>query len=158
MATTISGDDNFDTASPSVTLLGTLATPTSGSSVTLSSVDLSGYSFLEVHVMGVSTNNNAAWIGLNGDTEKYTLGRQNTGAGVAGYGINLMCRVDLSTGIGFATLTGITTSTTFAASYTQYGGGHNYGITTSTTSLSIQVRSGYTFGSTAGTVKFYGVR
>lgn len=159
MVSTISGDDNFDSSSPSATLLGTLTTPTnSGSSLSLSSLNLANYQFLEVHVMSVSTNNNGAWIGLNGDTERYALARQNTGAGVAGYGISMMCRVNLSTGYGFSTLTGITTSAGFVNAYTNYGGGHNYGVTTSTTSLTIYVRSGYTFGSTAGTIKFYGVK
>lgn len=156
MASTISGDDNFDTANPSAKLLGT--TLPSGSSVTLSNVDLSDYLFLEVHCMNIRLNSNQ-WYGLNGNGEAYTVAKQGTGAGVSGYGASAMCRVNLNTGWGFATGSGNTSGngTGWAANYDSYGGGHNYGVTTSTTSLTMYARSGYTFAS-QGEFKFYGIK
>ena len=155
MPSYISGDDNFDSGEVGgVTLLGTLAA--SGSSVTLSSVDLTNYKFLQIDCMNVQVNNNNAWYGLNGNTERYAIAKQNTGAGVSGYGANATCKVNLSTGYGFNSVTGVTTSAGFAGSYITYGGGHNFGVTTSTTSLTIYARSGYTLSQ--GEFKFYGIR
>ena len=157
MASTISGNDNFDSGSPSITLLGTLSSP-SGSSVTLSSVDLSGYKQLHIHCTNIQLNS-TQWYGLNGSGEANAVCKFGTGAGVPGYGASAFCIVNLDTGWGFSSGSGNTVNngTGWSANYDSYGGGKYYGVTTSTTSLTMYARSGYTFSS-QGDFKFYGIR
>lgn len=163
MVSTISGDDNFDSASPSVTLLGTLTPTASATSLTLSSVDLSGYKFVDIHVNHVRLNNNSAWLALNNNGEGDALGRMGSGAGVAGYGMSVRARVNLETSVMYTERVGILrdsgTDFLFVSGDHTYAGGHSgMNVTTSTTSLTINVRSGYSFEAAQGNIKLYGIR
>ena len=145
-----------------VTLLGTLTPTVGATSLTLSSVDLSGYTFLEVHVNHVRLTNNNAWIALNNNSEADALGKQATGAGVADYGMFVQATVNLSTSVMYSGTTGVLrdsgTDFLWAATNDQYAGGRGgMNVTTSTTSLTINVRSGYSFQAAQGNIKFYGV-
>jgi len=162
MATTISGDDNFDTASPSVTLLGTLTL--SGSGTTLSNLNLTSYKFLRVDFIACRQNSNGGWINI-GATQNQgarAVFKHSTGAGVSTYGGFASCTIDLATGYGYRTATQMcnisasTGETAPAAVLNTYAGGTRLFITNSSTSVPILARSGYTID--AGTAKIWGIR
>lgn len=161
MASTISGNDNFDSANPSATLLGTLSL--SGSSVTLSSLTLTGYSFLRVDFIACRISSNT-WANIGGTQNQgaRAVFNQNTGAGVSTYGGFSSTTIDLATGYAYSTPTrmcNISTSTgeTAPASVNNtYAGGTRVFITNSSTSVPLYARSGYTFA--AGSAKIWGIR
>ena len=162
MATTISGDDNFDTASPSVTLLGTLTL--SGSGTTLSNLTLTGYKFLRVDFIACRQNSNGGWINI-GATQSQgarAVFKHTSGAGVSTYGGFSSTTIDLSTGYAYSTNTRMcnidatTGETPPVQTVETYSGGTRVFITNSSTSVPILARSGYTID--AGTAKIWGIR
>ena len=162
MATTISGDDNFDTASPSVTLLGTLTL--SGSGSTLTNLTLTGYKFLRVDFIACRQNSNGGWINI-GATQNQgarAVFKHSTGAGISTYGGFSSTTIDLATGYAYSTPTRMcninasTGETAPAAVVDTYSGGTRVFITNSSTSVPILARSGYTID--AGSAKIWGIR
>ena len=128
------------------TLLGTIAT-TSGTSVTLSGLDLTGYRQLVCALEGVSGNQTATTrMQLNGanlciirwtDPADYFTG---------------LAFIDLSSGI-FA-CSGNTFAAAVAADGAVQGGGGPSGLTTASTSITFTVPTG---NFDAGSIKVYGV-
>lgn len=155
MASVIRGSDNFDSGVGSTTLLGTL-TPTAGAtSISLSGLNLSSYKLLHIMAKEVALNagnNSNLYLQHNGGRGKWVVSivssRYNGGKTL----------IDLSTGYGY---TG-STSAINANSFTEYtnstagSGARNYGITTSTTTITIYASSGSFFA--YGNIKFYGVK
>ena len=159
--TSVLGSGDISTGAS--TLLGTL-TPTSGAtSLTLSSVDLSEYKFLEVHVNHVNFSSVNAYVGLNSDAEGHAMGKQTSGATTSGYGMSVRALVNLDTGVMYAGVSGTASTNSTPVAWVgindTYAGGHtNIGVTTATTSLTIYMRSGYSFSLAQGNIKFYGVK
>lgn len=135
-----------DLPSGGATLLGTIAT-TSGTSVTLSGLDLTGYRQLVCALEGVSGNQTATTrMQLNGanlciirwtDPADYFTG---------------LAFIDLSSGI-FA-CSGNTFAAAVAADGAVQGGGGPSGLTTASTSITFTVPTG---NFDAGSIKVYGV-
>lgn len=121
-------------------LLGTVTT-TSGSTQTLSSLDLTNLTSLECIVNGVSTNSSTSQLRLAGQTISQTLGS------VSGtfYGT---ITVDLATGIISSKLS--TLSETAGSVYNATSS-----LTTSSTSLSFTLAGG---SFDAGSIRVYGVK
>jgi hypothetical protein len=127
-----------------VTHLGTLAT-TSGTSVTLSGLTLTGYKFLQFQFEGVSTTSTTSFLRLNG----YIVAALNPGtAADISFGGGI---IDLSNG-AFWCAAAAFTGTTFAGS-NGYGGPS--GLTTSSTSVTFTA-SANNFD--AGSIRIYGVK
>ena len=123
-----------------LTLLGTLAT-TSGSSVTLSGLDLTGYKQLQVFTSGVSGSSTSSTLNLN--SLPFTQATISSAAYyTSGGGI-----IDLQSGLFF---TGYYT-------YTFGGGGSGgeSGLSTASTSITFTISAG-TFD--AGSIRIYGVK
>jgi len=124
-------------------LLGTIPT-TSGSSVTLSGLDLTGYKQLQFFLQGVSgTLDTASYLNLNGWPVSYTningVTNNATGSGI----------IDLASGI-FSSCTAVVYSTVIGS----YGGGGLSGLTTASTNITFTISAG-TFD--AGSIIVYGV-
>ena len=128
-----------------VTLLGTLAT-TSGTSVTLSSLDLTSYSTLYFVIDGVHAA--SASVGARVEINSFAMSRL-FGSSPARPTTGLSY-VDLATGFGQSG----TTTLQDGAYYTATGHGFNSGLTTSSTSITFTA-SADSFG--AGSIKVYGV-
>ena len=126
-----------------MTLLGTIAT-TSGSSVTLSGLGLTGYKFLQLSMSEVSSSSSFDFMNLNGYSAV-----QVTAGDVAHvtYGGGF---IDLSTGAFYVSATTLN-GTAIAAQSTRGG---TSGLTTASTSITFTLSSG-TFD--AGSIKVYGV-
>jgi hypothetical protein len=129
----------------SITLLGTIAT-TSGSSVTLSGLTLTGYKQLQFVFEGVSGTASSSFLRLN---DKYVAPPTITGAGDSCTGGG---HIDLASGVFWA------------SSATLFGGGGGAadkssggasGLTTSSTSITFTISAG-TFD--AGSIRIYGVK
>ncbi len=145
-----------------ITHLGTLTPSVGATSLSLSSVNLSSYKFLIVHVNHVRVNSDNVWFGLNGNGEGDALTRQDSGAGSTGYGISVRAIVDLNTSVMYTGVGGImrdSGSDFLWGTYSiTYAGGHaGMNVSTSTTTLTIDVRSGYSFQVAQGNIRFYGV-
>ena len=145
-----------------ITHLGTLTPSAGATSLSLSSVNLSSYKFLTVHVNHVRVNSDNVWFGLNGNGEGDALTRQDSGAGSTGYGISVRAIVDLSTSVMYTGNGGIMRDSgsdfLWVESSSTYAGGHaGINVSTSTTTLTIDVRSGYSFQVAQGNIRFYGV-
>ena len=128
-----------------VTLLGTLAT-TSGTSVTLSSLDLTSYSTLYFVIEGVHAS--SASVGGRFEINSWSISRL-FGSSPARPSTGLSY-VDLTTGFGQSnvnTLEG-------GAYFTSTGYGFNSGLTTSSTSITFTTSTD-SFG--AGSITIYGV-
>ena len=134
-----------DLPSGGATLLGTIAT-TSGTSVTLSGLDLTGYTHLQLIAEGVSSNQTTAVYAR--------LNNQNL-LTVAINGVT-----DYSTGSGFIHIpTGVfwSASSVFWSGDTagrSYGYGGASGLTSASTSITITLTAGVF---DAGSIKVYGV-
>jgi len=161
MSSTIRGNDNFDTASPSVTLLGTITL--SGSGTTLSNLDLTDYAFLRVDFIACRLNVNS-WANIGGTQNQgaRAVFNQSTGNGVSTYGGFCSVTIDLSTGYAYSTPTRMcnidasTGETAPAAVSDTYSGGTRVFITNSSTSVPLYARNGYQFA--AGTAKIWGIK
>ena len=134
-----------DLSSGAVTLLGTLAT-TSGTSVTLSSLDLTSYSTLYFVIDGV----HAASASVSGRVQinSWPIARfygSSPARPTTGF-----TYVDLATGFGHSSATTLDSG----VYYTAFGVGFNSGLTTSSTSITFTA-SEDSFG--AGSIKVYGV-
>jgi len=126
-----------------MTLLGTIAT-TSGSSVTLSGLDLTGYKFLQLSISAVSSTSTNDWLNLNGySAAVVTAG----GAGTITYGGGF---INLSTNAFY--VNSVTLNGTAIASQSTRGGPS--GLTTASTSITFTISAG-TFD--AGSITIYGV-
>lgn len=138
-----------------VTLLGTLTPSNGATSISLSSLSLSSYKLLHIMGSGLALNagnNSNFYLQQNGSRGKWVVSiissKLNGGRTL----------VDLSTGYGYTSSTSGLNDTTFTE-YTYSSGGagaRNYGITTSTTTITIYASSGSFYGQ--GNIKFYGVK
>ena len=130
-------------AAGGMTLLGTLAT-TSGSSVTLSGLDLTGYKFLQLSISAISSTSATDSMNFNGySAAQVTSGGEDRVTYGGGF-------IDLSTG-AFYVSSVILNGTAIAGQSTRGGPS---GLTTASTSITFTLSSG-TFD--AGSIKVYGV-
>ena len=136
-----------DLPSGGATLLGTLAT-TSGTSVTLSSLDLTGYKRLEVIFENVSATVNSSNIRLN----SANIG-QATGYAVDDYFYGVVS-ISLDTGIFAAQGAFYSSFYAFTEAGVNMGGAGASGLTTASTSITFTLSAG---NFDAGSIKFYGV-
>ena len=126
------------------TLLGTLST-TSGSSVSLNSLDLSSYKFLKIIC------NNVAGQSYHSLRIQSIIASMITDQGSSIWGIYTIC---LSNGVYSSSLsTSISTTGTSSAVGEAWAG--NLGIINSTTSITFSMNSG---NFTAGTILVYGIK
>ena len=134
-------------AAGGMTLLGTL-TPTSGTSVTLSGLNLTGYECLLIEAANVviSSNDNL-YFGLVLD---FAIASNNITSSSFGNGNAV---VFLRSGVYTSSISGTTTSGTGASTASVRVGRSN--VTTASTSLTISTASA-TF--TSGTLRIYGVK
>jgi len=127
------------------TLLGTLAT-TSGTSVTLSSLDLTPYSTLYFVIDGVQAA--SASVGARVEINSFAMSRL-FGSSPARPSTGLSY-VDLTTGFGLSGVTVLQDGVHVSG----YGSGFDSGLTTSSTSITFTA-SADSFG--AGSISVYGV-
>lgn len=121
-------------------LLGTITT-TSGATVSLSSLDLTGYKFLRCMFNGVSLNGSGQ-ITLNGAQIN-----QSASAGENTFGI---LEIDLLTGVFWA-------ATGRGTANTGFSGGGASGITTASTSITFGL-SGTATAYDLGSIRIYGIK
>jgi hypothetical protein len=130
-------------SSGGITLLGTLAT-TSGTSVTLSGLDLTGYTRLQIIVSGISGSTSPSTLLLNSKPFTYAT-IVNAATTCSGGGI-----IDLASGIFFASSSILATGSGDFG----FGWGGDSGLTTSSTSITFTISAG---NFDAGSIKIYGV-
>jgi hypothetical protein len=135
-------------APQSVVLLGTMTT-TSGSTVTLSGLDLTPYKFLEAYVDGVGDNTTTS---RTVSFEGASIGSTSTTAAHRIYG---KISVDLATGVGVAMTADYAPTAKPQSEYEEAMRHLRLNTSNASTSLSLTI-SGGTFA--AGQVKVYGVR
>jgi len=129
-------------SSGGMTLLGTLAT-TSGASVTLSGLGLTGYKQLSIVCNGVSTNNTSGWYVMI-NSKKILIAGNGADQLTSGNG---GATIDLGSGIFWSG-----TQNTSSPTGTVYAG--QSGLTTASTSITFTISAG-TFD--AGSIIVYGV-
>ena len=126
-----------------MTLLGTIAT-TSGSSVTLSGLDLTGYKFLQLSISAISSTSVTDSMNFNGYSAAYvTSGGEDRVTYGGGF-------INLSTNAFY--VNSVTLNGTAIASQSTRGGPS--GLTTASTSITFTISAG-TFD--AGSITIYGV-
>jgi len=132
--------------------LGTIST-SSGSSATLSGLDLTSYTHLYYLVDGVGLNTTNDDLCIESASFNYAIGRLTTGGG--SFLMYLDGFVDLVNGVSISNVTSVYTQAgAQAATNTNYAGGRPSGYTTSSTSISFLCRSGTFF---AGSIHVWGV-
>ena len=134
------------------TLLGTMSTA-SGSSATLSGLNLTGYKLLYYVVDGVGLNTTNDDLCIQAAGYSTAIGRLNTGGGL--YLMYLDGFVDLNTGVSTSGVTNIYNQTgSQATTNIQFAGGRPSTYTTASTSISFFCRTGTFY---AGSIHIYGV-
>ena len=159
-AVTYHGDGSNLTgiSSGAITHLGTLNPTSSGTSLTLSSLNLSGYKQVHIFFQNITANSTSSYITLNQGSsykEHWSIG----GEGISGddKGSSWMVTCDLSSGVCYTGIGGkFNKQSSYWArggtTYLSQGGNPNPNVTTSTTSLAFNVRSGYNFYAGNGVV------
>ena len=155
-------DEDVTLVGGAITHLGTLSPTASSTSLTLSSLTLTSYKFLFINFDRLLGSSDSGWYGINGANEYNAVGKMGTGAGSATYGDCFFTITDLATDVTHSTQVGTQrdngSNFLWMSNEDTYTGGHkDFGLTTSTTSISIQTRSGYSFFATQGSIRFYGV-
>jgi hypothetical protein len=169
---------NSNISSGAITHLGTLTIGSGNpTSITLSSLNLTGYK--QVHILFKHFNlSGNEWVTLNALSSNqidWSVGQLYTGGGSSSYGASWMTICDLGTGAAFSSpvSTQVLISPqaplnipfgvfTGAANTYKSGGNPNTNITTSTTSITVGCRPGYTLFSGVNSgfsrdIDFYGV-
>lgn len=123
------------------TTLGTLVT-TSGSTHTLSGLNLTGYKFLYFDLNGISVP--------SGPGQSFAIGSKTIGSNLNSSDINYgFFQVSLLTGRGFGLLTATESATASSFAW------QNVGYSTATTSVSVSINGG---SFDAGSVTVYGIK
>lgn len=170
---------NSNISSGAITHLGTLNPTASATSLTLSSLNLTGYKQLYINFNFINMSGNEYFV-LNVPSsvtnvntwQQFAIGKLATGGGVSTYGSCWMVICDLLTGVSYTqTVQAFNYSYAsgiynVAGTYNQnyQGGNPNPNVTQSTTSIEIKCRSGRTFFVEDGNptnskreIDFYGV-
>ena len=151
---------NSNVSSGAITHLGTLNPTASATSLTLSSLNLTGYKQVHVMFKNINQSGNEYFTlnALNAQQANWSVGKLYTGAGVTQYGSSWMVICDLTTGVAYSSP--VIAAQFIAAAFplnvafwsmagsgttVNSGGNPNPNITTSTTSIVVAVRPGRTF-------------
>lgn len=168
---------NSNISSGAITHLGTLNLTTNAASLTLSSLNLTGYKQVHIIFKNINQSGNEYFTlnALSSSQIDWSIGQLSTGGGNSVYGSSWMTICDLATGVACSSpviaqyLIGAQAPLNVpygifvgAANIYKAGGNPNPNITTSTTSITIGNRPGYTFFSAAPAgfsraIDFYGV-
>tara|TARA_R110001599_G_scaffold337939_1_gene556660 strand:- start:326 stop:1225 length:900 start_codon:yes stop_codon:yes gene_type:complete len=154
-------------SSGGVTFLGSVAATASATSLTLTSLDLTGYKFLYVIGNWLNQSSND-WIGLQSGDNFYQVANVMTSSSTTG--VNFFVTCDLTTGVAHISASRANkrynnawqnSGTVGSGNATEYlGGTQSIGITNSTTTVGLHSRSGNNFGYASGNIsgterKFY---
>ena len=154
-------------SSGGVTFLGSVAATASATSLTLTSLDLTGYKFLYVIGNWLNQSSND-WIGLQSGDNFYQVANVMTSSSTTG--VNFFVTCDLTTGVAHISASRANkrynnawqnSGTVGSGNATEYlGGTQSIGITNSTTTVGLYSRSGNNFGYASGNIsgterKFY---
>jgi hypothetical protein len=138
----VAGNIDLSVSTGGVVFLGTITT-TSGTSQSLTSLTLTSYKFLRLVFVGVSTNNAAWLLQLDGRTISQSEGTASFLRGFA--------EIDLDGGTFWSQVADVTTN----SSTNSFGSVGDTNITTASTSVTVSTSAG-SFDS--GAVRVYGIR